>query len=330
MGLSLKFSVCMRALVLASAGLTVAALAVAPAQASILYADTDTTLYTVDEGTGTLTQAATGFVNARGIAVDSNGAVYVADYDTGAGTLGSVYSVSGGTATPLITGLTGPYGLQINASGNLVVSTNNGFVNTYSTSGGAPLSSVNVGGNLTDLGTAANGHQLVSSRSAGTVIDVTANSVFASLGTTASANGPLTDATRGITTANGVMYVDESTGTNGGGFSSTGTIFELDPTTGAQIATLYTDAANGAEGNVYDPSTGRIYYGAVGDGNSPGVYDFDPLNPGSSATLLTLGATAQFHDVALANVPEPMSLTVVGSALIGLAGARRFRSRRAS
>jgi hypothetical protein len=293
-----------------------ATLAAAPALAGTLYADTNTALYTVNETSGTLTTVATGFTQARGIAFDNSGDVFVADFGSG-----NVNKVAGGTVTNFITGLSGPYGLIFTPSGNLVVSTNNGLVSTYDTSGNLVGSSINVGGNLTDLAyNPTNSHLLVSSRSAGTVIDVTnGNTVLTTLGSTSG----FTDATRGVTTVNGVMYVDESTGVNG----TTGTIFEVDPATGAITSSLFTDAANGPKGNAYDPDTGLIYYAAAGGLNAlgAGLYSFDPLNPGASPNpLSSLEGPIQFQDVAV-DLPEPASMALLGTAFAVLVHTRRSR-----
>ncbi len=77
------------------------------------------------------------FETPIGLAVDTNGKIYVTDY--GNGSL-RTFSATGAPTTPTILGLTNPYGVTVDAAGNIYVAggytaTSSGNVTAYRANG---------------------------------------------------------------------------------------------------------------------------------------------------------------------------------------------------
>jgi sugar lactone lactonase YvrE len=282
--------------------LAAAALCSVPAFAGTIYFDTATTLYTLDQTSGTVTQLATGFTGARGIAVGSDGNLYVADY--GAGELDQVV---GSTINPYAT-ISGAYGVVADGN-NLLVSTftSTGDIVTV-TAADTFTTMVTPYGNLTDLTFGPNGDLYFGAQSASSVIqwDGTNYSTYVSL----AGDGGTVPTPRGLSfDGSGNLYVADSASLNGFGSG----VYKFD---GMVLSKL--TPAGAVKGLGLDSDSNTLYFA---DNINGGIYS-EAITGGAPTVVASIsGPQELFVDP----TPEPGTMALFGLGLAVVGVCRRVR-----
>ncbi len=297
-------------------------------------ADNDGTVFELNPNTGVLTTLATftgpnGAYPNAGLIADSSGNLYGTTLGDGTDNDGTVFELnpSSGVLTTLAT-FTGPNGaspasdLLMDGSGNLFGTTvgdgtdnegtvfelnpNSGVLTTLATftgpNGAYPSAGLiaDASGNLYGT-TAGDGTD-----NDGTVFELNPNSgVLTTLATFTVTNGAYPDAGL-VADASGNLYGT----TSGGGADQEGTVFELDPSTGALTTVVTFNGTNGLSPSgslIFDSSSGALYGTAVGGGSADDGTVFE-LSP-ATFTINSLTATIDVSSVSVPFDGQPHGTT---------------------
>ncbi|MCU1331007.1 MAG: hypothetical protein JWN34_6377 [Bryobacterales bacterium] len=272
-----------------------------------MFVSTNTTVYSVDNA-GLASVYATGFTSARGLAMSSNGDLFVADFGAG-----KVKTVSGGNVTDFSL-IANPYGLLFDGS-TLLVSQFQASASVISVdSTGTVTNTVNTGySNLTELAFGTNGDLFVGSGGAHGVLrrDLGVYSIFADTSVNgASYNNSSISTPRSMVFADGKMYVaDSGTCTGAACYEPGNDIQVFDAGTGAYLSSVSSGGGN-PQGLAFDIATQLLYVARNSD-STLNTVDLANLN-----AVATFSSISGAHSVLLVNdtnAPEPASaLLIVG------------------